>query len=107
MLEVMGRLGSLLFSEFVNLFCCDFLALQAHADTFLTMTEVSCRGSSFPCFDGKDADEVLSKSQKRFCPNLSKAQTVAFASDLIKFATTSHGTTQYDYFHYLSQGIAT
>eukprot|EP00580_Thalassiosira_gravida_P016953 CAMPEP_0201665478 /NCGR_PEP_ID=MMETSP0494-20130426/6608_1 /ASSEMBLY_ACC=CAM_ASM_000839 /TAXON_ID=420259 /ORGANISM="Thalassiosira gravida, Strain GMp14c1" /LENGTH=1606 /DNA_ID=CAMNT_0048144447 /DNA_START=213 /DNA_END=5033 /DNA_ORIENTATION=+ len=107
MLDVMGGLGSPLFSEFVTLFCCGFLALQAHADTFLTVVEVTCRGSNFPCFDGKDPEEVLSKLRERFCPDLNKSQTVAYALDLIKFATTSYGTKQYDYFQYLSQGIAT
>jgi len=107
MLEVMGGLESPLFSEFVTLFCCGFLALQAHADTFLTVVEITCKGSNFPCFDGKDPDEIVSKLRERFCPELSKSQTVAFALDLIKFATTSYGTKQYDYFQYLSQGIAT
>lgn len=107
MLEVMGGLGSPLFSEFVTLFCCGFLALQAHADTFLTVVEITCRGSNFHCFDGKDPDEIVSKLRERFCPELNKSQTVAYALDLIKFATTSYGTKQYDYFQYLSQGIAT
>ena len=107
MLEVMGGIGSPLFSEFVTLFCCGFLALQAHADTFLTVVEVTCRGSNFPCFQGKEPEEVVSKLRERFCPELDKSQTVAYALDLIKFATTSYGTAQYDYFQYLSQGIAT
>jgi len=107
MLEVMGGLESPLFSEFVTLFCCGFLALQAHADTFLTVVEITCKGSNFHCFDGKDPDEIVSKLRERFCPELSKSQTVAYALDLIKFATTSYGTKQYDYFQYLSQGIAT
>lgn len=107
MLEVMGGLGSPLFSEFVTLFCCGFLALQVHADTFLTVVEVTCRGSSFHCFDGKDPKEIVMLLRERFCPDLNKSQTVAYALDLIKFATTSYGTKQYDYFQYLSQGIAT
>jgi len=107
MLEVMGGLGSPLFSEFVTLFCCGFLALQAHADTFLTVVEITCKGSNFNCFEGKDHEEIVSKLRERFCPELNKSQTVAYALDLIKFATTSYGTKQYDYFQYLSQGIAT
>ena len=73
------------------------------ADTLLTMVEVSCRGSSFPCFDGKGPDKVLSKLRD----DLSKAQTVAFALDLGPNHDRYHGTKQYDYFQYLSQGIAT
>lgn len=59
MIEVMGGLASPHFSEFVTLFCCGFLALQAHADTFLTIVEITCQGSSFKCFDGRDPDEIV------------------------------------------------
>ena len=44
---------------------------------------------------------------ERFCPDLDKEDTIAFALDIIKQATQSYGTKQYDYFQYLSQGIAT
>lgn len=106
MMEVMDGIQSPLFSEFVTLFCCGFLALQAHTDTFLTVVEITCKGSTFKCFDGKDSDEIVSKLRDRFCPNLNKESTVAYALDLIKQAMTSYGTKQYDYFQYLSQGIA-
>jgi phosphatidylinositol kinase/protein kinase (PI-3 family) len=75
-------------------------------DTFATVVEITCRGSSFKCFEGKDADEVVTKLRERFVPDLSKEATVAYALDLIKQATKSYGTKQYDYFQYLSQGIA-
>jgi phosphatidylinositol 4-kinase len=52
MIEVMDGLRSSLFSEFVTLFCCGFLALQAHCDTFMTLVEVTSRGSTFKCFEG-------------------------------------------------------
>jgi phosphatidylinositol 4-kinase len=106
MMDVMDGMESPLFSEFVTLFCCGFLALQAHVDTFATIVEITCRGSSFKCFDGKDADEVVTKLKERFVPNLGKEASVAYALDLIKQSTKSYGTKQYDYFQYLSQGIA-
>jgi hypothetical protein len=106
MLEVMGGLKSPLFSEFVTLFCCGFLALQSHCDTFLTIVEIMSENSTFNCFAGRESAEVVSKLRERFCPDLNKEATVAFALDLIKLATTSYGTKQYDYFQYLSQGIA-
>lgn len=107
MLEVMGGLKSPLFSEFVTLFCCGFLALQSYSGTFLTIVDIMCRDSTFKCFDGRDTDDLVAKLRERFCPNLSKAETVTFALDLIKQAITSYGTRQYDMFQYLSQGIAT
>lgn len=55
MLEVLDGIGSPLFSEFVTSFCCGFLALQAQADSFLTIVEITCRDSNFPCFEGKVA----------------------------------------------------
>jgi phosphatidylinositol 4-kinase B len=106
MLDVMGGLRSPLFSEFITLFCCGFLALQSYSDTFLTIVEIMSRESAFKCFEGRDPEEVIASLRKRFCSDLSKEETVAFALDLINKATTSYGTKQYDYFQYLSQGIA-
>mmetsp|Transcript_35806 Transcript_35806/g.72669 ORF Transcript_35806/g.72669 Transcript_35806/m.72669 type:complete len:1684 (+) Transcript_35806:365-5416(+) len=106
MLEVMGGTRSPLFSEFVTLFCCGFLALQAHAETFITLVEVTCDGSSFHCFEGKQPDKVVAELRERFCIGLDREATVVRALDLIKDATSSYGTKQYDYFQYLSQGIA-
>ena len=105
MLDVMGGLRSPLFSEFVTLFCCGYLALQAHCETFLTLVEITSRDSTFKCFDGRDTDEIVAKLRERFSPDLSKEETVSFALDLIKQATTSYGTRQYDIYQYLSQGI--
>lgn len=106
MIEVMDGLRSSLFSEFVTLFCCGFLALQAHCDTFVTLVEITSRGSTFPCFDGKDNAEIINKMQERFCPELNKEESIAHVLDVIKEAIGSYGTKQYDYFQYLTQGIA-
>mmetsp|Transcript_27819 Transcript_27819/g.59476 ORF Transcript_27819/g.59476 Transcript_27819/m.59476 type:complete len:420 (-) Transcript_27819:45-1304(-) len=107
MIEVMDGLRSSLFSEFVTLFCCGFLALQAHYNTFATLVEVTSRGSTFPCFDGRDTADIISKMEERFCPDLNKEESIAHVLDIIKEAVGSYGTKQYDYFQYLSQGIAT
>jgi phosphatidylinositol 4-kinase B len=107
MLDVMGGLRSPLFSEFVTLFCCGFLALQSHCDTFLTLVEITSRDSTFKCFEGRDPNEMVSKFRERFCPDLDKEDTISYALDLIKQATTSYGTRQYDLYQYLSQGIVT
>ena len=106
MLDVMGGMRSPLFSEFVTLFCCGFLALQSHYHTFVTIVAIMSRDSTFPCFQGCDTSEVVAKLRERFCPDFSKEETVAYALDLIKQATTSYGTRQYDLFQYMSQGIA-
>lgn len=107
MLDVMGGLKSPLFSEFVTLFCCGFLALQPYAGTFLTIVEIMCKDSTFKCFEGRDTDDMVSRLRERFAPDLSKEETVSFALDLIRQAVTSYGTRQYDIFQYISQGIAT
>jgi phosphatidylinositol 4-kinase len=107
MIEVMDGLRSSLFSEFVTLFCCGFLALQAHCDTFMTLVEVTSRGSTFKCFEGRDTSEILGKLQERFRPELDKEETIAHVLDIIKESIGSYGTRQYDYFQYISQGIAT
>ena len=107
MLEVMGGIDSALFSEFVVLFCCGFLALQAHFETFLTLVEITSKESTFPCFKEKDVDEIVDGLRDRFQPDLDTEKSIAFALDLIQQATSSYGTKQYDYFQYISQGIAT
>lgn len=107
MLDVMGGLKSPLFSEFVTLFCCGFLALQPYSGTFLTIVEIMCKDGTFKCFDGRDTDDIVSRLRERFAPDLNKEETVSFALDLIRQAVTSYGTRQYDMFQYLSQGIAT
>merc|ERR1711862_491742 len=66
MLEVMDGLDSPLFSEFVTLFCCGFLALQSHVDTFCTLVEVSALGSSFKCFEGKNIRDELKYLESDF-----------------------------------------
>lgn len=107
MVEVMGGLRSPLFSEFVTLFCCGFLALQSYCDTFLTLVEITCKNSTFKCFEGRESEEVVAKLRERFAPDLSKEETIVHALDLIHQATTSYGTRQYDLYQYMSQGIAT
>ena len=107
MLEVMGGPQSPLFSDFVTLFCCGFLALQSYSDTFFTLVEITSRNSTFKCFaEGPSREEMLTKLRERFRPELNKEETVAFALDLIQQSITSYGTRQYDLFQYLSQGIA-
>jgi len=106
MLAVMGGISSPLFSEFVTLFCCGFLALQAHAGTICTLVEVTARGSTFPCFHNKNAGDVVAKLHQRFRTDLDKQGSIVFALDLIKQASASYGTKHYDFFQYLSQGIA-
>lgn len=106
MILVMDGLGSVLFSEFVTLFCCGFLALQAHCETFVTIVEITCEGSTFNCFEGKETTEITSKLRERFCPDLNKEETISHAMDLIRQSCNATGTKQYDFFQYMSQGIA-
>jgi phosphatidylinositol 4-kinase len=107
MIEVMDGIDSKLSLDFLMLFCCGFVALQVHADTFLTLVEITCTGSTFKCFEGKDHKEILENIRSRFCLHLDKESTISFAMDLIHQATTSYGTAQYDFFQYISNGIAT
>eukprot|EP00559_Dactyliosolen_fragilissimus_P003105 CAMPEP_0184866710 /NCGR_PEP_ID=MMETSP0580-20130426/23385_1 /TAXON_ID=1118495 /ORGANISM="Dactyliosolen fragilissimus" /LENGTH=1688 /DNA_ID=CAMNT_0027366529 /DNA_START=61 /DNA_END=5123 /DNA_ORIENTATION=+ len=106
MIKVMDGFGSDLFSEFVTLFCCGFLALQANAETFLTLVRIMSEGSTFKCFEGKDSNEIVTRLRERFCLDLDREGTVAHAMELIRQATNSFGTKQYDYFQFMSQGIA-
>merc|ERR1712154_580673 len=98
MVEVMGGLGSPLFSEFVSLFCCGFLALKSHSETLVSIVEMTSAGCTFKCFEGKDSTEVVSKLRERFCLQLDKESTIEYAMELIRQASLSYGTKQYDFF---------
>lgn len=106
MIDVMDGVRSSLFSEFVTLFCCGFLALQTHTDTFVTLLEITSKGSTFHAFEGKNCDEIIAKFAQRMCAGKGKEETISTVLDVIKEATSSYGTKQYDYFQYMSQGIA-
>lgn len=73
----------------------------------MTLVEITSKDSTFPCFEGRDAEEIVDELRDRFQPDLDTEKSIAFALDLIQQATSSYGTKQYDYFQYLSQGIAT
>jgi len=107
MIEVVGGLNSSLFSDFVTLFCCGLLALKQHADTFCTLVDITCKSSALPCFAGKDPKDIVEKLRGRFCTHMDKSSTIAYSLDLIKQSLTSYGTRQYDFFQYLSNGVAT
>jgi phosphatidylinositol 4-kinase len=104
MLEVMGGTRSPLFTEFVTLFCCGFLALKYHAETFITLVEVTAEGSSFPCFEGRDPNRVVAELRERFCLGLDREATVMKALELIRESMSS--TNYYDIYQQYSQGIA-
>ena len=138
MIDVMGGVGSPLFTEFVTLFCCGFLALQRHAGTFLTLIEITYKsmGATMPCFaplvgTQNGCKQVLDTTRQLFRTDLVSPSeyinssgrstdnsanasgessrhlaTVCHALDLIKTSMSSYGTSQYDYFQYMSQGIA-
>jgi len=119
MVEVMGGIGSPMFSEFVVLFCCGFMSLQKHAETFLTLIEITFKsvGSSMPCFEHmEDCKSVIDTTRQLFRTDLcsdgnsniknGQLSTVRHALDLIRTSMASYGTSQYDYFQYMSQGIA-
>ena len=107
MLDVMGGTRSPLFTEFVTLFCCGFLALKYHAETFITLVEVTAEGSSFPCFEGRDPNTVVAELRERFCLGLESTEAIVMrALELISEAINSYGTRNYDIFQNYTQGVA-
>lgn len=118
MMDVMGGIGGELFSDFVTLFCCGFIALQRHSREILTLLEITYHSSShnMPCFSEqpeKSCADFLQDVRMLLRTDLDSAgdsddllKTVKHALDLIKTSMSSYGTGQYDYFQYMSQGIA-
>ena len=94
-----------LFSEFVTTFCLGFIALQAHEHAFTTLVEITAVGSSFPCFKNCDVRSVVAWLKARFASHLTKEETVAHCLNVIRSSVNSYGTSNYDCFQYLSNGM--
>lgn len=105
MVQVLGDVQSKLFAEFVLLFSCAFLALQAGYAEISGVIEVMCDESNFPCFDNVSKSDVLARLHSRLRPDLDKRESVGFAIDLIRQSMGSTLTRQYDNFQYLTNGI--
>ena len=65
MVAVLGDVHSKLFAEFTLLFCCGFLALQAQLQKIVSLIEIMCDDSPFPCFQGKDKADVIARLHAR------------------------------------------
>lgn len=105
MIQVLGDVQSKLFAEFVLLFSCAFLALQAGYAEVSGLIEVMCEQSTFPCFQNVTKADVLARLHARLRPDLNKRESVGFAIDLIRQSMGSTLTRQYDNFQYLTNGI--
>jgi len=105
MVQVLGDTNSPLFAEFVLLFACAFLTLQAGLDKIVSLVEIMCDQSTFPCFAGTTKAEVIQRLTNRLRPDLDKRESVGFAIDLVRLSMGSTLTRQYDNFQWLTNGI--
>ena len=103
--QVLGGVSSKLFADFVLLFSCAFLVLQAGVDQIAGVVGIMCDESPFPCFAGVAEAEVLAKLKQRLRPDLDRRASVGFAIDLIRQSMGSTLTRQYDNFQWLTNGI--
>jgi phosphatidylinositol 4-kinase len=103
--QVLGDVSSKLFADFVLLFSCAFLALQAGVDQIAGVVDIMCDESPFPCFAGVAKADVLAKLKQRLRPDLDRRASVGFAIDLIRQSMGSTLTRQYDNFQWLTNGI--
>jgi phosphatidylinositol 4-kinase len=105
MVDVFGGLESPLFSEFLKVFTSGFLALKANSETILSTIALMAQQSTFPCFTGRDANQILDKLRGRFRHDLNVSETVQHCLDLIIQSYGNYGTKQYDNFQWLTNGI--
>ena len=103
--QVLGGVSSKLFADFVLLFSCAFLVLQAGVDQIAGVVDIMCDESPFPCFAGVAKADVLAKLKQRLRPDLDRRASVGFAIDLIRQSMSSTLTRQYDNFQWLTNGI--
>lgn len=120
MVGVLGGTKSKGFERFVTLFSegmeiakvsdiitCFMLSfeLQKNADQIVVLVEIMMRKSRFPCFQGRDTNDILTKLQERFNTDFTKQQTVAQSMKLIKTSYKNKWTARYDTFQRITNGI--
>ena len=108
MVDVMGGVDSPLFDEFTTLFACGFFALQVNIERIIALVEIMAEQSRYPCFVGSDKAVIIQRLRQRMCTGKSpssKADTVAFALDLITQSYNSLTTKQYDNFQYYTNDV--
>jgi hypothetical protein len=105
MVELMGGLDSPLFGEFVTAFTKGFIALQANCENIISAITLLSINSTFPCFQGKSAQQILEKLKNRFRSELNVKDAVKHCLDLITNSYGHYGTRQYDTFQYYTNGI--
>lgn len=108
MVDVLGGLHSPLFKEtFVDLCVSAFRAASSHADTLLTLIEMSAFRSELPCFQGapRATEQLLAQVRGRLMIGASDAELRARVQQLIATSYNSVLTRGYDEFQKWSNGI--
>ncbi|CAM9557672.1 unnamed protein product [Chrysoparadoxa australica] len=106
MVEVMGGLESPGFDSFVYSFTCGYLALQANALRIIKLVAIMGKDSPYPCFQGKDIDDITRRLRERLRPHLGRRKTIEVCVQLIKESYANAATSRYDWYQNYNNGIA-
>ena len=86
-------------------FTSGFLALRDNCETIVGTVSLLSVESTYPCFHGKDRVAVFDRFKARFRKELSTKDCIKFCLDLIIESYGNYGTSQYDSFQWLTNGI--
>ncbi|KAL3907600.1 MAG: hypothetical protein SGPRY_010114 [Prymnesium sp.] len=104
--DVLGGPDSHLFTDvFPHLCAAALRAARSHADTLLSLIEMTSLNSGLPCFHAPSTPPVELVRQ-RLALHLSDSELHAHVKRLITLSYASTKTWAYDRFQYLSNGIA-
>ena len=106
MVDVLGGPTDPLYTEtFVDLCTLAFEALRPHAETLLTLIEISAFRPSIPCFDGESAPRQMAAVRERMLLDVPVHELRGRVQQLIDASYSSRWTRMYDDFQKMSNGI--
>jgi phosphatidylinositol 4-kinase len=105
-IDILGGIKSLYFTYFRTKFLEGFITARKHYERFESVLKaMTCTNNGIPCFEGRNAKEVLREFRLRFFLGIKQSELMVKVDELIEEAIKNKRTGQYDWYQYLTNGI--
>lgn len=105
-IDILGGVKSLYFTYFRTKFLEGFITARKHYERFESVLRaMTCTNNGIPCFEGRNAKEVLREFRLRFFLGIKQSELMVKVDELIEEAIKNKRTGQYDWYQYLTNGI--
>ena len=105
-IDILGGVKSLYFTYFKTKFLEGFITARKHYERFESVLKaMTCTNNGIPCFQGRNAKEVLRDFRLRFFLGIKQSELMVKVEELIEEAIKNKRTGQYDWYQYLTNGI--